>query len=68
MVYLKRIVGLLNGHKSQIALAFYVIQDQIIPIWFPDGMPDTFEKGLLTLAVILTAIGLGHATAKAVKR
>jgi hypothetical protein len=58
----------IDGHKSQIALGFYLFQDQIIPIWFPAGVPDTQEKMLSSIAVCLAAFGLGHAVSKAVKK
>jgi len=68
MEQLKKWWDALNGHKTQIALAFYMFQDQIIPIWFSDGVPPTLEKILLSMAVGFATIGLGHAGVKAVKR
>jgi hypothetical protein len=55
----------LDGKKTKIAFLVYLIQDQILPIWF-DPMPVTLDKTVKTAAIVLGALGLAHAGAKAV--
>lgn len=55
-----KLLRFLNGKKSHIAHFYWVTSASIITLWFPNGLPDTYNKLYLTIGIILTSIGWGH--------
>jgi len=50
----------LNGKKTVVAEFYWSGLAAINLIWFPQGLPDTYNKVYLTIGILLTALGLGH--------
>lgn len=51
---------MLNGWKTAIAAAYWPIYTQIVPIWFPNGLPETANKVFITLGIVMSILGVGH--------
>ena len=51
---------LLDGWKTAIAALYWPIYAQIVPIWFPEGLPGNWNKTAVTVGILLTTIGVGH--------
>jgi hypothetical protein len=65
MKNLKNLWDALSGWKSAIAAIYWPIVTQILPIWFPQGVPDNINKIIVTLGIMLTIAGVGHKAWKA---
>lgn len=50
----------LNGWKTAIAAVYWPVIYQIAPIWYPDGIPATVNKVIMTIGILLTIFGVGH--------
>lgn len=50
----------LNGWKSAIAAVYWPVVYQIVPIWWPNGLPETANKVVMTVGIALTIVGVGH--------
>jgi len=50
----------LDGLKMAIGALFYTFKDAIAPIWFKDGIPEPYNKIILTVAVLFTMTGFAH--------
>lgn len=57
---LNSIWNFLNGKKTVIAEFYWTGLASINLIWFPDGIPATYNKIYLTVGIVLTFFGLGH--------
>jgi hypothetical protein len=62
---MKNFLALINGWKTAIAAIYWPTWTLIVPIWFPTGMPDTWNKAGITVGILLTATGVGHKWYKA---
>lgn len=54
----------LDGKKTKLAALFFIVKEQVLPIWFPDGVPEDMERVLGTITVGLMFLGLGHGMVK----
>jgi hypothetical protein len=50
----------IDGWKTALAAIYWPVYTQIVPIWFPNGMPDTWNKVAITAGIMLTIAGVGH--------
>jgi hypothetical protein len=51
---------MIDGWKTVAAAIYWPVYTQIVPIWFPQEMPDTWNKTAVTLGIVLTIAGVGH--------
>jgi len=51
---------ILDGWKTAIAAIYWPVVTQIVPIWFPNGLPPEGTKIVNTIGIALTIIGVGH--------
>jgi hypothetical protein len=64
MKMLKKLWNKLSGWKSLIAGIFLFIQADILPIWYPLGIPEPYNKIIATTGVIILMIAGGHKSYK----
>jgi len=58
----------LDGKKRTIGLVYWSVTIPVIEIMWPHGgAPENLDKGVAVAGVLLSAIGLGHASMKAAK-
>jgi hypothetical protein len=57
---MKNFLALLDGWKTALAAIYWPVYTQIVPIWFPAGLPDTANKTAVTIGIALTIVGVGH--------
>jgi hypothetical protein len=57
---MKNLWKLLDGWKTAIAAAYWPVYTQIIPIWWPEGLPPDANKVFLTIGIALSILGVGH--------
>ena len=50
----------INGWKTAAAALYWPIYTQIVPIWFPQGLPEQWNKTAVTIGIFLTIAGVGH--------
>jgi len=65
---MKKLWAYLDGKKSKIALAYWTIVIPSLPVIFPDGVPTGVNKWVTVAGIVLSSIGLGHATLKGIKK
>ena len=51
---------MMNGWKTALAAAYWPIYTQIVPIWFPEGLPANANKTCVTIGILLSILGVGH--------
>jgi hypothetical protein len=54
----------LNGKKRNIACLYWSVLVPTFQIVYPEGIPSGINKPFLIIGIILSAVGLGHATVK----
>lgn len=50
----------INGWKTVVAAMYWPVATQILPLWFPDGVPDNMHRIVVTVGILLTTLGVGH--------
>ena len=58
---------MLDGHKTQIAHAYWAVVVPGAAIWWPAGIPVNAGKIIAITGIALTAFGYGHKAIKAKK-
>ena len=57
---MKDFLKLINGWKTAAAAVYWPVVMQILPIWYPNGVPDQADKVVRTVGIALTIVGVGH--------
>lgn len=50
----------INGWKTAAAALYWPVVTQILPLWFPDGVPPDVNRVIVTVGILLTTLGVGH--------
>lgn len=64
---MKKIWNFCNGKKTAIALVFYFVTENVVPIIYPNGIPMQASMIIKAVADLLTVLGLGHKGIKYIK-
>lgn len=57
---MKRFWNWLDGKKTVVAEFYWSTGAAVILVWFPDGLPQPWNKVNLSIGLALTGLGLGH--------
>jgi hypothetical protein len=64
---IKTIFSWLDGKKTKIFAACYLLQDQVFAIWWPQGEPEIVNKVVETIIKVGMFYGLGDNVIKKLK-
>ena len=56
----RNMLQMVNGWKTAAAAIYWPVVYQILPLWYPDGLPTDVNRVVVTVGILLTVLGVGH--------